>query len=352
MTGTKENCLEAECGVCTVLLDGKAVNSCILLAVQCRGTLVTTIEGIGHRSELHPLQQAFIEYGAAQCGYCTPGMLLAAKSYLDEHPGVVPEPDAVREAIAGTLCRCTGYRRSSMRCACRRAHAHDGANSWTPKRFAVAGHRLPRLDAPAKVTGKQIYGTDVMLPGMLYGKVLRSPVPHALIRRLDIARAARSPACAPSSPPPTFRRSLWSGGAGHERACRWTACATSVSRLPRLPRPRRNRGAGGRCDRGRVRATAGGVRSGSGDGSRLRCCIRIGQTYQALPIMARDGNVASHSRIHHGDVEAAFAQCFRVYEHRFTTPVVHAGYTEPRAADGRWEGDGVADRVEQRAAAL
>lgn len=111
LTGTKENCLEAECGVCTVLLDGKAVNSCILLAVQCRGKNILTIEGLGRPGKLHPLQQAFIEHGAAQCGYCTPGMLLAAKSYLDEHPGVVPEPDAVREAIAGTLCRCTGYQK-------------------------------------------------------------------------------------------------------------------------------------------------------------------------------------------------------------------------------------------------
>jgi carbon-monoxide dehydrogenase small subunit len=111
LTGTKENCLEAECGVCTVLLDGKAVNSCVLLTVLCRGRQIQTIEGLGRPEQLHPLQQAFIETGAAQCGYCTPGMLLAAKSYLDEHPNVVPEPDAVREAIAGTLCRCTGYQK-------------------------------------------------------------------------------------------------------------------------------------------------------------------------------------------------------------------------------------------------
>jgi carbon-monoxide dehydrogenase small subunit len=111
LTGTKENCLEAECGVCTILLDGRAVNACILLAIQCRGRDIQTVEGLGRPGHLHPLQQAFIDHGAAQCGYCTPGMLLAAKSYLDEHPGVVPEPDAVREAIAGTLCRCTGYQK-------------------------------------------------------------------------------------------------------------------------------------------------------------------------------------------------------------------------------------------------
>jgi aerobic carbon-monoxide dehydrogenase small subunit len=111
MTGTKENCLEAECGVCTVLLDGKSVNSCILLAMQAGGRNVTTIEGIGDPEHLHPLQAAFIEAGAVQCGYCIPGMILTAKSYLDENPGYVPTRDEVREALAGTLCRCTGYRK-------------------------------------------------------------------------------------------------------------------------------------------------------------------------------------------------------------------------------------------------
>ena len=111
LTGTKENCLEAECGVCTVLLDGKAVNSCILLAAQCERRSVVTIEGLGDPEHLHPLQAAFIEYGAVQCGYCIPGMILTAKSYLDEHPGATASEDEIREAISGTLCRCTGYQK-------------------------------------------------------------------------------------------------------------------------------------------------------------------------------------------------------------------------------------------------
>ena len=109
LTGTKENCLEAECGVCTVLLEGAAVNACILLAAQCPGRAIVTIEGLAAPGQLHPLQQAFIDHGAVQCGYCIPGMILAAKAYLDESP----EPDeyGVREALAGNLCRCTGYQR-------------------------------------------------------------------------------------------------------------------------------------------------------------------------------------------------------------------------------------------------
>ncbi len=109
MMGTKENCLEAECGVCTVLLDGKAVNSCILLAGQAEGRAITTIEGLGDPEHLHPLQAAFIEHGAVQCGYCIPGMILSAKSFLDENPGRQPTRQEIREALAGTLCRCTGY---------------------------------------------------------------------------------------------------------------------------------------------------------------------------------------------------------------------------------------------------
>ena len=111
MMGTKENCLEAECGVCTVLLDGRAVNSCILLAEQARGRSIVTIEGLGDPEHLHPLQRAFIDHGAVQCGYCIPGMILTAKSFLDESRGHVPSEAEVREALSGTLCRCTGYQK-------------------------------------------------------------------------------------------------------------------------------------------------------------------------------------------------------------------------------------------------
>jgi carbon-monoxide dehydrogenase small subunit len=109
LTGTKENCLEAECGVCTVLLDGRAVNSCILLAAQCRDHEVVTIEGLARDGALHPLQQTFIDHGAVQCGYCIPGMILSATAFLEERPGATEAE--VREALAGNLCRCTGYQK-------------------------------------------------------------------------------------------------------------------------------------------------------------------------------------------------------------------------------------------------
>ena len=107
LMGTKSGCETGDCGACTVLVNGKPVNSCLVLAVETDGKEVLTVEGLAHGLELHPLQEAFIEQGAVQCGYCTPGMLLSAKALLDEIPR--PTEDEIKEALAGNLCRCTGY---------------------------------------------------------------------------------------------------------------------------------------------------------------------------------------------------------------------------------------------------
>ena len=107
LTGTKHGCELGECGTCTVLVDGRPELSCLLLPVQVEGRAITTVEGMANGSVLHPLQQAFAELGAAQCGYCTPGILLAAKSLLETNAR--PSRDEVCEALAGNLCRCTGY---------------------------------------------------------------------------------------------------------------------------------------------------------------------------------------------------------------------------------------------------
>ena len=107
LTGTKEGCGIGECGACTVLLDGMAVNSCLVLAPKVEGKEVQTIEGLGSRDNLHPLQKSFIDHGAVQCGFCTPGILMSSKAFIERNPH--PTREEIKEAISGHLCRCTGY---------------------------------------------------------------------------------------------------------------------------------------------------------------------------------------------------------------------------------------------------
>lgn len=107
LKGTKEGCSTGDCGICAVLMDGRLVNSCLVLAIQARNKKILTIEGIGTAEDLHPIQRAFMKWNAAQCGYCIPAMILAAKDLLDKNPN--PSEDEIKKATSGILCRCTGY---------------------------------------------------------------------------------------------------------------------------------------------------------------------------------------------------------------------------------------------------
>jgi carbon-monoxide dehydrogenase small subunit len=107
LTGTKEGCGQGECGACTVLMDGKPVNACLILAMEAQGKEIVTIEGLASGDDLHPIQQAFVDRGGMQCGFCTPGMILSAKALLDENPD--PTDEEIRKGLEGNFCRCTGY---------------------------------------------------------------------------------------------------------------------------------------------------------------------------------------------------------------------------------------------------
>tara|TARA_B100000315_G_scaffold202812_1_gene195618 strand:+ start:83 stop:553 length:471 start_codon:yes stop_codon:yes gene_type:complete len=107
LTGTKRGCGRGNCGTCTILVDGKAVNSCLVLALDMVGRSIVTIEGLAQGGSMHPIQEAFVRYGAVQCGYCTPGLIMATKAFLEKNPK--PSEEEVRSAISGNICRCTGY---------------------------------------------------------------------------------------------------------------------------------------------------------------------------------------------------------------------------------------------------
>ncbi len=109
LTGTKNGCTSGECGACTVMLNGEPVNSCLVLAVECDGAAILTVEGLAHDHSLDPIQQAFLDHGGVQCGFCTPGILISARALLNRNPH--PSEAEIREALVGNLCRCTGYLR-------------------------------------------------------------------------------------------------------------------------------------------------------------------------------------------------------------------------------------------------
>jgi len=237
--GVKHGCENGACGACTVLLDGKPVASCVTLAAQAEGKRITTIESLGEVAEqgwrrtegLHPIQQAFVELGALQCGYCTPAMILAAKALLDQT--LTPTEEQVRDALGGVLCRCTGYVKpvQAILLAAARLRGEQkfelGAagipiplEAITPPReelpppeppisnlqsptftlpktvvaptvpeTRVVGKPEHKVDAAKLVQGKPAFTDDIELRGMLYAKVLWSPVAHARIKHIDVSKA-------------------------------------------------------------------------------------------------------------------------------------------------------------------
>ena len=182
LTGTKHGCELGECGACAVLLDGKPVLSCLVLAVESVGRQITTVEGLAADGRLHPLQECFADLGAAQCGYCTPGILITAKALLDAEPN--PSRERICEALSGNLCRCTGYLQIVEA-------VEEAAKAPAMKPTRVIGRPRRRVDGRAKVTGQTRFADDIILPRMLHCRLLRSTQPHARIVTVDTSKAAQ-----------------------------------------------------------------------------------------------------------------------------------------------------------------
>ncbi len=218
LTGVKVGCNEAECGACTVLVDGAPTLSCCMPAARADGKHIVTIEGLasqaskaghnpGDSQHLHPLQQAFILYGAVQCGFCIPGQLMTAYALLQANPD--PSPEQIRQALKDTLCRCGGYPTIERAILAAAQAIRNGigveynstgveynsaaAGNATIHSERLIGKHQIRPDAVAKVTGAAVYSDDLHFEGILHAAVKRAGVPHAILRQVDIDKAAALP---------------------------------------------------------------------------------------------------------------------------------------------------------------
>jgi CO/xanthine dehydrogenase Mo-binding subunit/aerobic-type carbon monoxide dehydrogenase small subunit (CoxS/CutS family) len=307
LTGTKRSCNEGECASCAVHLDGTVVNSCLVLAVQAQGTQVTTIEGLAQNGTLDPVQQAFADHFAAQCGYCTPGMIMTAKALLADNPK--PTDEEIRQAIRGNLCRCTGYVKiiDAIRAASGQMEVRQYATAGTE--YEVVGRSLPRTDALEKVTGKAPYAYDMRLPGMVYGEILRSPYAFARVAAIDTYEAEQIPGVLAVYTQADMPQAKFGAFVQDE-----TALADGI-----------------------VRYQGEGVAAviAIDEETALRGIEAIEVAYEPLDgvyepedAMAdgapqiHDGverNVAAHNRVSAGDIEAGFAEADQVFEDRFVT---------------------------------
>ena len=340
LTGTKIGCDEAECGCCTVIVDGQSVDSCIYPAFKAQGAQVLTIEGLAQMREgcedeacdaleLHPLQDAFIRHGATQCGFCTPGFIMQAKTLLDENPD--PSEVEIKECLKDTYCRCTGYTAiiSSVKAASeylRTGRMPDAVLPPVMEPLTQIGQPLQRPDAVDKVTGAALYTDDYTFDGMLFGATLRSEHPHARIRSID-ADAARAlegvhavltHADVPGDPRHGLVENDWPVFAGGRYAARYVGDAIALA----------------------VAETAEIAQ---------QALALIGVDYEVLPAVTDprdalqpdapqlhpdrpDGNLLKHIKVRHGDVEAGFAASDVVVERTYRTPMTEHAFLEPECA--------------------
>jgi CO/xanthine dehydrogenase Mo-binding subunit/aerobic-type carbon monoxide dehydrogenase small subunit (CoxS/CutS family) len=334
LTGTKVGCHAGDCGACTVLLDDEQVCACLVAVGQCAGRRVRTVEGLaGER--LGRLQQAFVDHGAAQCGICTPGMLMAAQATLERYPK--PTEAQVLDGIGGVLCRCTGYRKIVEAVLAAAGGEQDDVAHGAPQAGRAVGARLPRLDADAKVTGTERYGADEAPPGSLWLRVIRSPYERAEFSIGDtrgfVAQAGLSGVLTAADIPnnrfaifPDLRdqpalaeeRTRFRGEAvmvlvGPRRAVEAVDPARVPIRWHRLP------------------AVA------SAD---------LALAAGALPVHERwPDNVLCRGRVVHGDVDPALAAAAIRCEAQMSTAYVEHAYIEPEAGWAQWSGTAGAERL-------
>lgn len=330
LTGTKVGCNEAECGICTVLVDGIPINSCVYPALRAADSHVTTIEGLAHNGELDALQQAFIQHGAVQCGFCTPGLIMTARALLNQDDN--PAEADIKHALKDTYCRCTGYT-SVIRAIQSAAAVQRGADPLPadiPETHApdlkVVGQPLSSQEAVAKVTGQAKYTDDYTFPGMIYARTLRAAYPHARILSINTERAKALPgvyAVLTHKDVPGQNRH----GLVHAD---WPVLCD---------------------DKVRYMGDPVAVVAAETEDIATRALALIDVHYEPLgvvdgPEYARspeapilhegreDGNLLKHIKVRHGDIEKGFAEADVIIEREYHTPTTEQAFLEPECAIG------------------
>lgn len=334
LTGTKISCNESECGTCTVLVDGTPVLSCNYPALKAQGKRVVTIEGLAENETLHPVQDAFIKHGAAQCGFCTPGQIITASALLEENP--TPSREDIEYALNDTLCRCGAYPAITNAILAAADHLETGDPIEYPTfdfegELKVVGHVVKRPEAVEKVTGEAVYTDDIEFPGMLYGATLRAGIPHGVVKKLDTSRAE-----ALEGVEAVLTAEDIPGRINHGLVIQdWPALV-------------------GVGEKVRYVGDAVAVVAAKNKAAARRALDLIEIEYEKLPVVTdpiaaksseaplvhEGGNLLKHIKVDKGDIEHGFAEAEVILEEVFETPVYEHAFMEPECSIARMTDDG------------
>ncbi|MEW6717264.1 MAG: molybdopterin cofactor-binding domain-containing protein [Chloroflexota bacterium] len=330
LTGTKNGCSSGHCGACSVILNGKVRRSCLVKMSKVEGGVVETIEGLSSDGKLHPLQVAFVEEGAVQCGFCTPGIIMTAKALLDKNPR--PTEEEIKEELTANrnLCRCTGYVNiiKAIQTAAILMASSEVPASVMPDEDKVRTTVLTR-QAVERVTGRTKFGDDIILEGMLYGKILWAEYPHARIKHIDTSQAESIQG---------VELVLTARDIPGENKC-----GMIIADQPAIAEDKvRYRG----DSLAAVFARTPEIAEQALKEIKVEVEILPGvfspqeAAKPEAPQIHAKGNLAHHAKIVRGDVEAAFERCAVIVEDDYTTPFVEHGFLEPEAGIGYVGEDG------------
>lgn len=327
LTGTKNGCSTGHCGACTVLVDGKPTKACTIHLNQLQGKKVLTIEGLESEGGLHPIQEAFLQTGAIQCGFCTPGMIMATKALLDKIPD--PSDEEIKTALNDNICRCTGYVKiiEAVHLA---AKLLTNKQSFHKPQGTGLGYSMEDIDGRAKVTGKLLFADDMKFKDMLYGKVVWSSYPHAKILNIDIREAEKQPGIVAVL---TAKDVPGRNGFGSLKPNQPVICG---DRVRYLGDP--------------VAFVIGETVDAAASAVKL---VKV--DYEMLPgifspedslkedsiLLYPEGNICKHLLHEVGDIEKAKCDADVVVTGHFTTPFVEHGYLEPEAGIGLIDENGI-----------